>query len=215
MTTATRLAGLTDLRQRLDATGQEAYSAVEDAIHGGVLDAVSQTVSAWCGDQFYLTAAGTVRYLTAEWADVLVVPSLTSIDTGGLVTDDNGTGTYGTTWATTDYILQPDNAAAEDPARPYTEVRVDWRTTSAGLTFPTGQRGVRITGRWGWPEVPATVREVVILEALRMLAQMQAPSGVAASAELGQWLVMPDIHPTSRMMLQPYRRMGARVAVGR
>jgi len=216
MSSATRYASIAELRQRLDPTGAETYTATEDAVHGAILDAVSQAIGAWCQDAFYLTATGTVRYLTAEWPDLLVVPSLVSIDTGGLVTDDNGTGTYGTTWATTDYILWPDNAAALDPAQPYTEIHVDRRDTGAGYTFPTGgQRGVRITGAWGWPAVPPVVKEVCLLETLRLLQQSQGPSGVIASEALGQFVIQPELHPTSRIMLWPYRRTSALVATGR
>ena len=215
MSASTRYASLAELRQRLDLTGTETYSAAEDAVHGAVLDAVSQAIGAYCEDAFYLTDTGTVRYLTAEYPDILVVPSLVSIDSGGLVTDETNSGTYGRTWATTDYILWPDNAAALDPARPYTEVHVDWRTTGTQYTFPVGQRCVRITGRWGWPAVPPVVKEVCLLESLRMLQQLQAPSGIVASEELGRYIVAPAMHPTSAMMLRPFRRMTARVAVGR
>jgi hypothetical protein len=215
MTSATRYATRAELRQRLDATDVESYGAAEDAIHEAVLDAVSAAIDDYCGQTFYLTATGTTRYYTAEWSDVLVVPPLVSVDASGLQTDDNGTGTYGTTWASTDFTLWPWNAAAEVPARPYTEIRVDERSTSTGNTFPTGQRGVKVTGAWGWPAVPPQVREVCILESLRMLQQLQAPSGVVASAEMGEFVVMPQLHPTSAMMLRPFRRMTARVAVGR
>lgn len=212
MSATTRYATRIELRQRLDHTGGENYSSTEDVVHEAILDAVSQAVNGYCSRAFYSLSA-TTRYFTALWADVLQVPDLVSVTT--LATDENGTGTYNRTWATTDYMLYPFNASDSDPAMPYTQIRMDTRTPGDGWAFPVGiPKGVKVVGTWGWPAVPAAVKEVTLLESLRLLQQLQGPNGVVASSELGAMIVLPQLHPTSKMLLMPYRRMGARVADG-
>lgn len=207
MSASTRYASRTELRQRIDVSGTQTWDAAFDTIHDQILDAVSRMIDGYCGQFFYQTASG-ARVFTAEWPDVLVVPPLVSISTNGLKTDETGTGTYNRTWATTDYLLWPDNASLEETARPYYEIRVDQRTPSQGLAFPLGQRGVQVTGVWGWLAVPDPIREVCLLEAQRMVQQAAAPAAIVASQELGQFIVEPQLHPTSKLMLRAFRRMG-------
>lgn len=196
---AIRYASVQELQSRLTGT----FSSPESAVMESMLDAASNMVEEFTGDRFYQLAA-TARKFTPEWHDVLVVPSLVSVSE--LATDDSGNGAWGRVWASTDYVLYPWNAS--DEGRPYTEIHISKVSSGNHYSYPAGvQRGVRVTGTWGWPQIPAPVREVVLLEAARMWGQMQSPSGVVASAELGAFLVAPDLHPTSKRLLEPYRRM--------
>lgn len=213
MTSADRYATHDQLQQRLDPAGSQTWSATDDAIHEAIIDAVSRAIDGVCGQFFWKSSAAAARYFTAEWPDLLVVPPIAS--TTGLVvkTDETATGVYGRTWAATDYVLWPFNAASDVPARPWYEIRVDERSTSSGYVFPTGQKGVEVTALWGWPAVPDPVREVCLLESQRLIQQSASPSGVVASAELGQWLVQPKMHPTSMLLLGAFKR--TRIEVGR
>lgn len=62
-------------------------------------------------------------------------------------TSSDGGSTYGTTLAATDYYLAPYNASMESPPRPYWEIE---STPNATAGLVTHQRGVRITGTWGY-----------------------------------------------------------------
>lgn len=80
----------------------------------------------------------------------LFIPDLASITS--LKTDDDITRTFETTWASTDYLLRPNNA---DPAtrengnsRPYTEVMVDSNGTKNAFT--AGEQTVQVVGDWGF-----------------------------------------------------------------
>lgn len=209
MSAATRYASRAELRERTDPTGTQTWSATEDTVHDAMLDAVSRAIDDAAG-QFFFQTAEEARVFTAAWPDLLVVPPLVSVSAGGLQTDETGTGSYDRVWSTTDYLLHPANAASSETARPYYEIRVDRRRPSLGLVFPTTQRGVQVTGVWGWPAVPDPVREVCLLETQRLIQQSASPSGIVASPELGQWLVQPKLHPTSVLMLTPYIRTGVR-----
>lgn len=208
MTAADRYATHDELQRRIDPQGSQTWTAADEAIQDALLDSMSRAIDGVCSQFFWKSSAAAARVFTAEWPDILVVPPIASATGLVVKTDDTGVGTYGTTWASTDYTLWPFNAASEVPAQPWYEIRVDVRTPSTGNTFPTSQRGVEVTAIWGWPAVPDVIHEVCLLEAARMMQQIQSPSGVAASAELGQWLVMPRLHPTSVLLLSPFRRHG-------
>lgn len=200
----------TELRARIDPTGVQTYNATDDAVHDAVILALCRAVDGFCTDFFGQVTQ--TRVFTAQWPDLLVVPSLVSVSTNGLKTDDTGVGSYGTTWATTDYVLEPANAALETPARPYLEIRPDTRSTSTYRVFPTSQRGVQLAGVYGWPAVPSLVKEVVLLESQRMLQQIGSPTAVVASPELGAMMLEPELHPVSKLMLARLHRVGTAVA---
>ena len=196
----TRIVDVDDLRARMDGGGD--WTATDTVLHEAALDAVTAAFSAY---RWFGKTDSTARVCTARHWDRVTIDDLVSVTS--LKTDTTNDGIYDTTIASTDYVLWPYNAATENPARPYTEIRVDTRKAGAE-TFPLTLRGVEVTGVWGWPSVPGDVRNVAVLEALRLLQQNRSPSGVVASAELGQWLVTPNMHPTTKLVLSKYRRIG-------
>lgn len=202
-----------ELRGRMHPAGGEVYSSTNDAIHDAALETWSRAVDGFCNDFFGQVTA--TRHFTAEWPDLLVVPSLVSIASNGLKTDENWSGVYSRTWDTSDYLLWPFNAATKVPARPYLEVRVDYRTSSNGWTFPLGPLGVELAAVWGWPAVPSVVKDVVLLEAMHWLEQLQSPSGIVGN-DAGEMEVTPALNPMSKLLLRQggYVRMGQTVVVG-
>lgn len=204
--TTTQYVSAAALQARLDSTAT--YTAAETSQHDAILQAVSRMVDSYCRRMFGQTAS---QARTFDGGDTmrLVVPDLVSVTS--LKTDEDGDQVYERTWAAGDYELHPYNAALEYPARPYTGIRVSFATGNNSYTFPHGQRRIEVTGVWGWPEIPADVKEVVLLEAGRMLEQSRAPSGVVANAALNTATIVPSMHPTSRMMLAPYVRVAIRV----
>jgi len=82
--------------------------------------------------------------------------------------------------------------------------------------YEAAQRGVQAFVRSAPTEAihakrKAAVTEAILLEASRAWQQSQSPSGVVASAELGTFLVAPSLHPTTRALLEPFRRMDVRI----
>ncbi|MCW6008500.1 hypothetical protein K1W54_28745, partial [Micromonospora sp. CPCC 205371] len=98
-----------------------------------------------------------------------------------------------------DWVPQPDNAlvharAIDALARPLTCWSLD------------GFTRVRITARWGWPELPEDVSQATVLLANRRYLRKDSPQGVLTSAEWGgvrvsKWdpdvmdLIEPYMHP--------------------
>jgi len=187
-----------EFQGRLDSVSAT-WSDTERAAQERILEAVSRHIDRHCGRHFYATATATARYFTAVDGAWLAVDDLVSIDTSGLVTDEDGDRTYETTWAATDYDAWPYNAAAI--YEPYTELRVTPQGTNS---FPTLPKGVKITGSWGWPAVPAEIAEACFLEAARTWQHAHSPSGVSASAELGSWIVEPMLHPKTLALLRGF-----------
>lgn len=205
MALVTRYAEAADLQALLDTAGS--WTAAETATHEAMLEAVARDIDRICGRFFGTTAAATVKVFDGCDGQRLVVPDLVSVS--ALKTDEDGDQTYERTWASADYELWPYGAADEHPAAPYLEIRVSYATGSADYTFPIGQKTIEVTGVWGWPAVPQTIKQVCILEAARMVEQSRSPSGIVANAALGTASIVPALHPTSMRMLRPYIRMSA------
>ena len=45
-----------------------------------------------------------------------------------------------------------------------------------------GDAAVRVTGTWGWPQVPADIQQAVIMEASRLMMRQQSPQGNLTTA---------------------------------
>jgi len=191
------------LAQRLNRG--ETWTDDEAAVVTNLLAYCSRELDRLSGRHYWQSASGVARTFTARSYDKLFVPDLVSLS--AVATDEDGDGTYENTWtADTDYLLKPFNAA--EVSWPYTQLIVGPRGSYA---FPVGvPKGVQLTGVWGWPAVPDQAREFVLLEAARLWAQGKSPSGVVASPELGTFMVEPDIHPQSRLMLAQLKRVRVR-----
>ena len=186
-------ATLAELKARLGTS----LSSNDDALTQ-CLEAASRAVDGFCGRRFYQDSAQT-RYFTADDSGYLEVDDLVSVTT--LATDSDGDRTYEDTWASTDYDLEPYNAAAI--AHPYTSLMT---TPDGDYAFPRGvRRGVKIVGTWGWPSVPDAITEATLLLASRLAKRQAAPFGVAAGEEGG--VGIPSVDPDVRQLVAPYRRL--------
>lgn len=110
-----------------------------------VLEAVSQAIDDECARVPGFQPRTATRYYAARCADeLLLAHDLLSVTS--LKTDPDGDRVYDETWATTDYDLAPDNAAAE--RSPYWKILT---TPNGNYGFPVGtRRGVEIVGLWGY-----------------------------------------------------------------
>jgi hypothetical protein len=187
--------------------------SADDTVIDLAIDAASRMIDYACDPspehsrQFGRTDAPEDRYYTAsprgfgpsvrgQWAaqcDDLasVVDLVVAVATGaGGYTPVTGTAAL------------PRNAVAL--GRPYTAVLF------AGSSYPSpplAADAVRITGTWGWPEVPGPIHEACLLQASRLLARRDAPFGIAGSAEVGSEVrLLAKVDPDVETMLRPYVR---------
>lgn len=178
--------------------------STDDTALQSVLDATDTLIDLYCDRKTGFGTASETRYYTAEDWEYVLTDDLVSITT--LQTDDDANGTYETTWtADTDYVLAPRNAALD--GFPYTEIdtSVTWPRN-----FPKDvYLGVKVVGVFGFPAVPAAVKQAEIIQAGAVWNSRTAPFGVIGSADLGGILRMSRaLHPEAALILEPYRKRG-------
>lgn len=163
----------------------------------------SRGIDSYCGQRFWVDSAVTVRQYHASESRHLVVDPI-STTTGLIVeTDTAGDGTFATTLTiTTDFLLQPVNAAAETPPEPYTLI---WLPSASFPLSTNGRPTVQVTAKFGWPAIPDDVRAAALLLARDLFKEMKdAPFGVAGTAEFGVLRIRQN--STARTLLSRYRR---------
>jgi hypothetical protein len=175
---------------------------VDDSALQAVLDATDTLIDLYCDRKTGFGTATETRYYTAEDWEYVLTDDLVSVTT--LQTDDDANGTYETTWTSgTDYVLAPRNAALD--GFPYTEIdtSVTWPRN-----FPKDvYLGVKVVGVFGFPSVPAAVKQAEIIQANAVWASRVSPYAIVGSADLGGILRMSRaLHPEAALILEPYRK---------
>lgn len=185
-------------------TGKSA--AGETADLDDVITSVSRLVDSYCGRHFYQSGTSEVPEARVFEADELrcldLGPFNDLVSLSSLKVDRDGSGTYGET--ITSYVLGPANAAVF--SWPYTEIEL-----LAGVYFPTfsptgREYLVQVNGVWGWPEIPAEVKQATKM-AVAYYAKMQdAPLGVAGVDATGMGIrVGRELPGTVKALLDPFR----------
>jgi hypothetical protein len=157
------------------------------------LESASRIADAYTGTHFYQTTETRYYNVFTPYDDYIMVDDL--ITAGTVSMDVLGDATYSETWvAGTDFYLDPPNASLD--GRP--ERRLVLRSQARNV-FPTYQRGIRVTGTFGWPSVPPQVKQAVQILASRLVKRArETPYGfqviageTMAAARLGH--LDPDV----------------------
>ena len=168
------------------------------------LNAASRQIDAHCGRRFWQDATVKVRTFHADDALTCEVDDIST--TTGLIVkaDTGGDGTYASTLTiTTHFVLEPLNAAAETPVRPYTSIPI---VDGTGGYFPLAKRpGVQVTAKFGWPAVPDDVLEACCRQAYALFKGGDAALGILQTAD-GMPYRVGGLHPHARDLLEPYVR---------
>lgn len=150
-----------------------------------VVETVSRSIDEYTGfpeRQFFQSAAGTVRYYTAELPLVLYVGDFDTIT--AVEVDRSGDGTYETSLDITagTGVVHRAPYNANDQGKPYTRLEV---SSNAATTFPVGvRRGVKVTGTWGWPAIPKQVEEACLIQSARVFRRAEVPFGIVALSDV-------------------------------
>jgi hypothetical protein len=173
----------------------------DDALLENAIEGASRRIDGYCGRRFYQQNATLSLYAIDSYT-LPTQDDLYSVTT--LKTDDDGDGTYETTWTTgVDYQLEPlDALITGQPIRTITAI--------GGKTFPLfslpALPSAQIVGVWGWSAIPDDVREACVLLTMRGFARYNAALGVVGFADMA--IQVRAIDPDVRDFLNPYRKFG-------
>lgn len=170
------------------------------------IGAASRAVDSITGRRFWLDADATkIRYYTPRSYRMLQIDDLVVM--ASVAIDRSGTGTYSETWTSgTDYVLEPFNAPADLPARPYETLRV---RMLSGRWLPTYiEQSVKITGQFGWASIPDDVIAATGILAAKLLRRSrEAPFGiVTAGIDQGTAMRIGRTDPDVYTLLRGYNR---------
>lgn len=119
-------------------------------------------------------------------------------------TDDNGDGTFETTW---DATGSPADYQAEPLVRvngyPYTRiVAIDDKA------FPVSTRRalVQVTAQWGWAAVPIDVEQACLILAAKFFQRRQTSTGVIGFDAMGATVRITRRDPDVTDLIDPFRR---------
>lgn len=193
--------GYLTLNEVVQWTGRN--DARADAELEDVVTSVSRMIDNYCGRHFYQRTAEARTFEVEEFDCLEFGPfnDLTTLTT--LKVDTNGDGAYETTISSSNYQLEPYNAALF--GQPYLELEL-----LNGVTFPipaaSGRENlIQITGTWGWPSVPPEVKQACRIMVAEVAKLADAPMGVAGFGEFGVFRVSSSIPPRARQLLEPFR----------
>lgn len=195
-------------------------SSAEDTAIDATILAASRQIDNWCGRPFGKSAAAEARYFTLRgygygssyaYSQFFggASPSYgypyapLSIDVGDLVSvteiaTDLGDRTYPNVWDAADFDLYP---VQPRPNWPFHRVE----SSPLGIkAFPPTSRGIRVTGIFGWPAVPAAIVEAATIQATRLWARRLAPLGLAGSSEFGLTAIA-NMDPDVRSLIAAYK----------
>lgn len=205
MAIANGYATLAELREHMGDTSTTLTAAVAER----AIEAASRAIDRHCGRWFYQEAATSVRVYRPEDAHTAWVDDI-STQTGLVVkTDTTGDGTYATTWASTDYQLEPTNAdvvGAGTTVQPYAW----WRIVAIDrYTFPSSTRRptLQVTARFGWSAVPDDVQLACLIKSSALFERRNSPQGVAGFGDMGVVRISRFGDPDVVELLAPYQRL--------
>lgn len=188
---------LVELKAYLGITGSANDTQLDDA-----RNAATEAIELHCERQFNKTTSATARVFYPQscgWARVNDFHTTT-----GLViqTDNGDDGTFETTWATTDYQLEPLNGIVDGRSGwPYYTIRT---RSPAANRFPMTGSGapLQVTAQWGWTAVPYGVKQAAYYLAVDLFKLRETQFGVMGAGEWG--LVRVKDNPKAEKLLYPY-----------
>lgn len=176
--------------------------AVDDSLLEMAVESASRLIDGHTGRRFYTTGTA-IRYFVADDDFVCEIDDL-STSTLTLKTSGDADGVFDTTWAITDYQLEPLNGNLDGQDWPYTRIRA-----VGDYLFPIsgGEALIQVTGVFGWASVPIAVKQATVIQASRIFKRLDSPLGVAGFGDMGAIRVTRDLDPDVAQLVMPYKRM--------
>lgn len=189
---------LQELKAALRITDQ-----VDDGLLNAAITSASAYVNNYCERTFVVGTAATERlYVPSGRWDPLLIDDASSIVEVAIDEDTNGT--YATVLRDIDYQPHPLNNVAGGLAYPTTALLP---IEDGYWPMWQGRATVRVKAVYGWPAVPAAVKEATLLQASRLFTRLDSPLGVAGFGDMGVMRVSFRGDPDVMMLLAPFRKL--------
>jgi hypothetical protein len=186
--------------QPLYVTVGELKSAIQletntaDADVARALHAASRAIEKVTSRRFWLDDEPTVERYTALSTDMVIINDAAEIDSVSI----NGVEMDAGNW-----FAEPTNNPAAI-GEPYLWIESDSR-------FPLNRQAIEVTGKFGWPEVPDAVKQIVIVTANKALKRTrEAPWGIVGSQFDGLSLRITRDDPDLQLYVEPLMRAETR-----
>jgi hypothetical protein len=188
-------ASLTDVKNALRIT-----DAIDDGLLETAIESASRMIDSYTARTFSNAGTAVRNFAATDDLNCIIDDAITVITVQS--TDEIG-GTY-TTWAETDYQLEPVNSRSDGLFMPYTGLRA-----VNDYAFPVvDQRAlVRVTAVWGWPAIPTAIKQATIIQASRLFKRLDSPLGVLGMGDMGQIRVSRYLDPDVEQLAMPFRIM--------
>jgi hypothetical protein len=195
-----------EFRDYIKDSSNDNQGPITDAI-----SAASRRVEDYCGRHFYQTTE--TQYFTPDPGNLWVL-SLDDMDlanTDSLTVDSqwSNKANYDQSWTFgTDFVAQPVNQSKGGiDGWPF-----EWLQSLGGKVWPPRYvefytDTVRITGNWGWNQVPAPVKQATRIMAAQYYKLAEAPFGTAGWGAYGD-ITVKEL-PQVEQLLSPYRKGNA------
>lgn len=163
------------------------------------LAAATLSINTYTGRDFNLATTATARYFDSK-TGILQVDDIGHA-TISVAADTTQDGTYSTAWTTSDFQVNPLGALAK--GEPITSL-----IAVGSYAFPSVVRReglVRVTARWGWPEVPADIKVACLILAAKLYKRRDSAEGVLGASDFGIVRVGSRLDPDVKHLIDPHR----------
>lgn len=176
---------------------QDDIAAFDERLADAVASA-SREVEQFCGRQFNKADTATPRSYEIDRRTKVYVDDFWT--DAGLVVEEGD----GRTWQPIDsdaYTLAPHDGIVDGLPWPYYRLEF-YSPLTPSSRYST--RRLRVTAQWGWPAVPATIRQAVFQVAAQTYRLADAPLGVTGSTQYGGVVRLQDL-PQVTAKLRRYK----------
>jgi hypothetical protein len=180
--------------------------AVDDDLLELAIESASREIDGYCERFFYSTSAtrvyAPINIYTVTTDDIVSVTTLKTSSDGA---------TFDTTWATSDYQLEPLNGITGGLVTPYTRIRAvgNYLMPSFSVgTFYELEASVQVVGVFGFSAIPTAIRQATVILAMRIFKRLDAPLGIAGFGDMGQMRVGRQ-DPDVEALIAPFRKVSA------
>lgn len=176
---------------------------VDDTLLEMAIEAASRLIDGHAGRHFFQIGE-VVKFYVAQDEFLVEIDDLVDEDTVIVQSSSGADGIFDITWDDDDYQLEPINSFADGLAWPYTKIRA-----IGEFLWPIsgGEALVKVTGLYGWPEVPIAIKQACVIQSSRIFKRLDSPLGVAGFGDMGAMRVSRDLDPDVAQLVMPFKRM--------